>query len=326
MDKKLYDYQLEENVDVFLLIKSADVRVAKNGKKFIAFTFQDTSGQMDAKFWDASEEDIETYQASRVVKVQGKRELYQGNPQLKIFSMRLTKPGEPDNPDLYLERAPMKKDDMVEVLNQALFEITNANMNRIVRHLLNKHQKEFFQSPAAKRFHHAFSGGLAYHTVSMLTIAKALTDQYTELNKSLLYAGLILHDLGKVFELSGPVSTEYTLEGNLVGHIVLADEEISKACQTLKIDEKHEDVLLLKHMVLSHHGHLEYGSPVRPKLREAEILFQIDNMDATINMLDDALGRTEPGTFSERIYGLDNRSFYLPKQKEGTAPQKSEDY
>jgi len=322
MDKKLYDYQLEENVDLFLLIKSADVRVAKNGKKFIAFTFQDTSGQMDAKYWDASDDDIEKYESSNVVKVKGKRETYQGNPQLKIFSMRLTNPGEPDNPELYLERAPMKKDDMVEVLHQALFDITNANMNRIVRHLLNKHNKEFFQSPAAKRFHHAFAGGLAFHTVSMLNIAKTIADQYEDINKSLLFAGLILHDLGKVFELSGPVSTEYTLEGNLVGHIVLVDEEISKACQTLKIDEKHEDVLLLKHMVLSHHGQLEFGSPVRPKLREAEILFHIDNLDATINMLNDALGRTEPGSFSERIFGLENRSFYLPVSNESTLSSK----
>ncbi|WP_028274550.1 3'-5' exoribonuclease YhaM family protein [Atopococcus tabaci] len=327
MDKKLYEYQMEENVDLFLLIKSADVRIAKNGKKFIAFTFQDTSGQMDAKFWDASDEDIEKYEASKVVKVHGKRELYQGNPQLKIFSMRLAKTGEPDNPDLYVERAPMKKEDMIEVLHEALFDITNANMNRIVRYLLNKHQKEFFQSPAAKRFHHAFAGGLAFHTVSMLNIAKTLVDQYKEINKSLLFAGLILHDLGKVFELSGPVSTEYTLEGNLIGHIVLVDEEISKACQALKIDEKHEDVLLLKHMVLAHHGELEYGSPVRPKLREAEILYQIDNLDATINMLNDALSRTEPGTFSERIFGLENRSFYLPAKKEtSTTPKTEEEY
>src|SRR5699024_7434232 len=97
--------------------------------------------------------------------------------------------------------------------------------------------------------------------------------QYEELNRSLLYSGLILHDLGKVIELSGVTSTEYTLEGNLVGHIVIIYEEIAKACETLKIDGQSEDVLLLKHMVLAHHGHLEYGSPVRPKLMEAEVLF-----------------------------------------------------
>lgn len=314
VDRKLYDYNVDETFELFLLIKSADVRVAKNGKQFIAFTFQDKSGQMDGKYWDASNEDVEKFIAGTVVQVSGKRELYQGNPQVRLYKLRLTTLGEPDRPEQFIESAPMKKEDMVEEINQTLFEITNANWNRIVRHLLTKYQKEYFESPAAKRFHHAFHGGLAYHTLSMLRLAKTVVHQYPNINQSLLYAGVIIHDLGKVIELTGPVSTEYTLEGNLIGHIVLVDEEISKACAVLKIDEHSEDVLLLKHMVLAHHGKQEYGSPVPPKLREAEILFYLDNFDATINMLDIALARTEPGTFSERIFGLENRSFYKPSE------------
>lgn len=311
-EKSLYDYNVDETFEIFLLIKSAEVRVAKNGKKFIAFTFQDKSGQMDGKFWDASEEDIEKFISGAVVKVSGKRELYQGNPQIRLYKLRLSSVGEPDKAEHFIEKAPIKKEDMIEELNQTLFEITNAPWNRIVRHLLTKYQKEYFESPAAKRFHHAFLGGLAFHTISMLRLAKVIANQYENINSSLLYAGVIIHDLGKVIELSGPVSTEYTLEGNLIGHIVLVDEEISKACAVLKIDEHSEDVLLLKHMVLAHHGKQEFGSPVQPKLREAEILYHIDHLDATINMLDTALSRTEPGTFSERIFGLDNRSFYNP--------------
>lgn len=316
MEKKLFEYTNDDTFDIYLLIKSADIRVAKNGKKFIAFTFQDTSGQMDGKYWDASEDDIAAFTAGKVVKVSGKRELYQGNPQIKLFKIAVTKSGDPDNPDLYVERAPLKKEDMMEEINDTLFEITNANMNRIVRYLLNHYQKPFFQHPAAKRFHHAFTGGLAFHTVSMLRIAKTIATQYEDINKPLLYAGVILHDLGKIIELSGPISTEYTLEGNLLGHIVIVDEEITKACLALKIDEKSEDVLLLKHMVLAHHGLLEYGSPVRPKLREAEILYMIDNLDATVNMLNSTLNRTEPGMFTERIFGLDNRTFYKPNESE----------
>ena len=316
MAKKLYEYGNDEQINLFLLIKTADVRVAKNGKQFIAFTFQDTSGQMDGKYWDASQEDVDRYQSGRVVKLEGRRELYQGNPQVRIQSLRLAEDNEPKSPTLYVESAPLSKEEMIEQFNEAIFEITNPHMNRIVRYLLNKYQQDFFQSPAAKRHHHAFAGGLAFHTVSMLAIAKTLCIQYKELNQSLLYAGLILHDLGKVMELSGAISTEYTLEGNLVGHIVIVYEEIAKACETLKIDGKSEDVLLLKHMVLAHHGLLEYGSPVRPKLREAEVLFMIDNLDASINMLNTALDRTEPGQFSERIFGLDNRSFYRPSETE----------
>lgn len=311
--KKLRELTVDETFESFVLIKNADVRIAKNGKKFIAFTFQDTSGTIDGKYWDASEEEIKRYEAGNVVMLNGKREVYQGNPQVKIIHMRLAKPEEPNQPTLYMERAPMKREDMVEEINQTIFEITNAHWNRIVRYLMNKYQKEFFDFPAAKRNHHAFAGGLAYHTVSMLRLAKAICKEYPDVNSSLLYAGTILHDLGKVIELSGPMSTEYTLVGNLVGHLVLVDEEITKACLSLKIDENEEDVVLLRHMVLSHHGLLEYGSPVRPRIMEAEILHQIDNMDASIQMMLGAIRLAEPGEYTERIFGMDNRSFYVPK-------------
>lgn len=311
--KKIRELAIDEVFELFLLIKNADVRTAKNGKKFIAFTFQDTSGTIDGKYWDASEEEIQRFESGKVIMLNGKREVYQGNPQVKIIHMRLARPDEPSQPALYMERAPLKREDMVEEINQTVFEITNAHWQRIVRHLLTKYQKEFFDFPAAKRNHHAFAHGLAYHTLTMLRLGKAICQEYDELNASLLYAGIILHDLGKVKELSGAMSTEYTLAGNLIGHLVLVDEEITKACVALKIDETEEDVTILRHMVLSHHGLLEYGSPVRPRIIEAEILHQIDNMDASIQMMLTSVRQAEPGTYTDRIFGMDNRSFYVPK-------------
>lgn len=311
--KKLRELAVDEEFQAFVLIKNADVRVAKNGKKFIAFTFQDTSGTIDGKFWDASEEEISRFEPGKVVALQGKRELYNGNPQVKIFHMRLAKPEEPSEPSAYMERAPLKKEAMEEEINQTLFEITNPHWNRIVRFLLNKYQKEFFEFPAAKRNHHAFASGLAYHTITMLRLGKAIVKEYPELNASLLYAGILLHDLGKVIELTGPMSTEYTLVGNLVGHLVLVDEEITKACIALKLDEKDEDIVVLRHMVLAHHGLLEYGSPVRPRIMEAEILHQIDLMDASMQMMLTSIRQTTPGEYTDRIFGMDNRSFYVPK-------------
>lgn len=311
---KIRELVLDQEFTGFYLIKNADVRLAKNGKKFIAFTFQDISGTIDGKFWDASEEEIQRFAAGKVVALQGKREVYNGNPQVKIMHLRLTKIDEPGEPTLYMERAPLKKEAMEEEINKTLFEITNPNWNRIVRFLLNKYQKEFFDFPAAKRNHHAFASGLAYHTVSMLRLGKAIVAEYPELNSSLLYAGIILHDLGKVLELSGPMSTEYTLAGNLVGHLVLVDEEIVKACIALKFDENKEDIVVLRHMVLSHHGLLEYGSPVRPRIMEAEILHQIDNLDASMQMMLTSIRQTTPGEYSDRIFGMDNRSFYVPKE------------
>lgn len=311
--KKLRELVVDEEFKMYTLIKSADIRMAKNGKTFIAFTFQDTSGTIDGKFWDASAEEVERFTAGRVVALSGKREVYQGNPQVKITQLRLAKPEEPSDPTLYMERAPLKKEEMETEINQTLFEITNPHWNRIVRFLLTKYQKEFFDYPAAKRNHHAYASGLAYHTTSMLRLGKSIVKEYPELNAALLYAGIILHDLGKVIELSGAMSTEYTLAGNLVGHLVLVDEEITKACLALKIDDQNEDVIVLRHMVLAHHGLLEYGSPVRPRIMEAEILHQIDNLDASIQMLLTSIRQTEPGEYTDRIFGMDNRSFYVPK-------------
>lgn len=314
--KRIYDYQVNENLELFALIKSAEVRIAKNGKKFISFVFADRSGEIGAKFWDASEEEIKKFQAGKVVLLKGKRENYQGNPQIKIFHLRLTETPEPSDPSLYLERAPLSAKKMESEINGAVFEILNPNWNRIVRFLLKKNHDAFFSFPAAKKNHHAFAGGLAYHTLSMLRLAHAIAKEYPVINASLLYSGVILHDMGKTVELSGPTATSYTLAGNLVGHIVLIDEQIVEACHELKISENQEDVLLLRHMILAHHGLLEYGSPVRPHILEAEILHQIDQLDASMQMISQALKHTNPGQFSEKIFGMDGRAFYRPENAE----------
>ena len=314
MTKKLYEYNVDESFEICLLIKSADVRMAKNGNPFIAFTFQDQSGQMDGKYWSATSDDIAKYVPGKVVVVNGKREMYNNSPQVKIVNLRLTdaSKGEPTSASHFVEHAPMTKEDMEEELKRLFDGITNPTLKSIVRHILKQYQAEFFEYPAAKRHHHAFVGGLSFHTISMLRLAEAIATQYTQINRSLLYSGVILHDIGKTMELTGAIGTEYTLKGNLLGHIVIMDEEITKACEALDIDENQEDVLLLKHLVLAHHGKLEYGSPVRPQLLEAEVLHHIDLLDATITMMSNALDKTEPGAFSERVFGLDNRSFYKP--------------
>lgn len=312
MSKKLYDYAMDETFELFLLIKSVAERKTRAGKTFLTVTFQDTSGEMIGNLWDASPEDIEKYQSGKVAFVKAKREEYNGQPQLRVDKIRLATEGEPTNPRLYVKRAPFTPEEMIEKLNEVIFEITNPKMNRIVRYLLNKYSKAFFEAPAAKTNHHAFNGGLAYHTISMIEIAKSIANYYPNINQSLLYAGLILHDLGKVIELSGPTATEYTLAGQLIGHIVLIDQEIVLACKELKIANDAEDVLLLRHVILAHHGLLEYGSPVRPQVKEAEIIHYLDQLDAHINMMEDELVKTEAAEFTPRIWALENRSFYKP--------------
>ena len=123
----------------------------------------------------------------------------------------------------------------------------------------------------------------------------------------------MIHDLAKVIELIGPENTEYTVRGNLIGHIALIDEELTKTLMELKIDDSKEEVIVLRHVLLSHHGLLEYGSPVRPKIMEAEILHMIDNLDAEMMMMTSALGIVDPCEMINKIFAIDGSSFYKPK-------------
>ncbi|MDH5104255.1 MAG: OB-fold nucleic acid binding domain-containing protein [Lentilactobacillus diolivorans] len=312
MAKRLMDLKLDEDFESYVLIKEATKRVAKNGKKFISLVFQDQSGQISGKYWDASDQDIQQFVNGRVVLLTGKRESYMNMPQMKIVSMRLAKENEPHNPLLFVKRAPLTRPQMEDFINQTIFEITNATYNRVVRYLIQKHADAFFSFPAAKTNHHDFAGGLAFHTISILRLAHSVVGQYEGIDAPLLYSGVILHDLGKTTELSGPISTEYTLAGNLLGHLSIMDAEIAEAADHLGIDQQNQDIILLRHMVLAHHGLLEYGSPERPQILEAEILHHLDELDATIMMIQGALKNVQPGDFTDRIFGLDNRRFYKP--------------
>lgn len=312
MDNLLLDFKDGDEIGIYVLIKGADVRVARNGKPFIAFRFQDRSGSMDGMYWSASDEEIERFQAGHVVFLKGRRDTYNGAPQVKIEGLRLAEAGEPNDPTNYVERINVRREDLQEQLDFAFLKISDGNIARVVRGIYKRIGDDFFTYPAAKRNHHAVAGGLAYHTLSMVKIGLSLVEIYPQLNQSLLIGSILLHDLGKVYELSGPISTEYTLKGQLVGHIVIINELIDEICREYQIDSDSQSILLLKHVVLSHHGKLEFGSPVTPRLLEAEIMHYIDDLDAKINMISDALNKTEPGNWSQQIYPLERRSFFKP--------------
>ncbi|MDE4084122.1 3'-5' exoribonuclease YhaM [Planococcus maritimus] len=311
MTKGITTRAVGETVDDFLLIKQSVKGVTTTGNPFMSLVLQDKSGDIEAKLWDTKDEHERMYAAETIVRVGGEIHNYRGKNQLRIKSIRPAKPEENLSIAEFLPSAAQSADELHEEVTKFLFEMENPQIQRITRHILKKYQQQFLTFPAATRNHHDYVSGLADHVVSMLKLGKAICEVYPSLDKDLLYSGIILHDIGKVFELSGPIATTYTVEGNLLGHISIMVTEIAKAAEELGIEG--EEVMVLQHIVLSHHGKEEWGSPKKPMIKEAEILHYIDNIDAKMMMLDRVLGKTKEGEFSERVFALDNRSFYKPK-------------
>ncbi|WP_397539927.1 3'-5' exoribonuclease YhaM [Rummeliibacillus pycnus] len=297
-------------VDQYLLIKQATKGVTTMGKPFMTLILQDKSGSVEAKLWDTGEEQEKMYQAGGIVRLGGEIHDYRGKLQLRIKTIRPVNQDENISVTDLVQSAETPKEELFDQLMEFFFEIENPNISRLTRYLIMEKQQALMTFPAATKNHHDYASGLLDHVVSMLKLGKAIADLYPTLNRDLLYAGIILHDIGKVVELSGPVSTSYTVTGNMLGHISIMVTEIARAADALNIEG--EEVMLLQHMVLSHHGKEEWGSPKKPMLQEAEMLHYIDNIDAKMNTLKRALGKTQPGEFTERLFPLDNRSFYKP--------------
>ena len=167
--------------------------------------------------------------------------------------------------------------------------------------------ERYLNFPAAVRNHHDFLHGILHHSLSMVHLIESIVLNYNDLDKDLLICGALLHDIGKIVELSGPVGTVYTKEGLLLGHLLIGVEIVSKVGEEIKMDK--EKLLLLKHLIASHHGKLEFGAIALPQTREAFILASVDDFDAKMMAIDKALANTEKDSFSERIFALDNRSF-----------------
>lgn len=312
MSKTIQEIKPGDNGVEFEAIITHVVNGKTNKAPYLSLTFQDATGMLDAKLWAATPEQIETVTTGKVVHVVGDAIKYNDDLQLKVNKLQIMDSSEEEQVK-YLKSAPMEQKDLLNEIQHYVEKIENKKLNELVSTLFSEHQSLYLIYPAASRNHHEYVSGLAYHTVSMLKIAELLCLQYETLNKDLLLSGVIMHDLGKVIELSGPIVPEYTIEGKLLGHISIGQALVERCAKERQIEG--EEVVLLKHMILAHHGKMEYGSPVLPLIKEAEILYLIDNIDARMNMMDKALETVEPGGFTKRIFALENRSFYKPKLK-----------
>lgn len=305
----------DDNVEFTALIShvTSGKTNGANKSNYLSIVFQDETGTIDAKLWNASQEQMNSLTLGAVVRGKGDIIKYSDDRQMKIVSIDNISYQESQQVQ-FLSKAPMNSELMMNEIMDYVKCISNLKLYTLTKYLFENSMEKLEIYPAASRNHHEFVSGLAYHTLSMLRIAKSLITIYPQLNADLIYAGIILHDLGKTVELSGPVVPKYTLEGKLLGHISIAQAMVLEASKTLNIEG--EEVILLQHMILSHHGKNEYGSPVLPQIREAEIVYLIDNIDARINMFDKALENVELGDYSKRIYALENRTIYKPKMYE----------
>lgn len=292
--------------DVFL-VKDFTKRVTSAGLNYLTITLQDSSGVIDAKKWEIAANDLDIIKIGAIIKIRGEVLDYKNKLQIKVLSVEKVDSDDESLKNLLIE-SPVPKEILVQKFRNIYSSVKNPDCRAILDEIFKKYYDKFLDYPAAVKNHHEFYHGLIFHTVSMCEIADFIASHYEDINRDLLISGCILHDIGKVFELSGPVATKYTDEGNLLGHLTIGMSIVREAAEKLNI--KSEVPMLLEHMILSHHGKLEFGAAVLPSTKEALLLSMIDDMDAKMMMLEKAYENVKEGEYTERLFALDNRAFY----------------
>ena len=305
------DIHEEGKISLLCLITKCDKGKTAKDTPYLSLILEDSSGILDAKFWNLTEEMISKYRVGMVVEAQGDIILHRNALQMRVRKL-VEQPDEDISKDV--RGAPMSKEDMSEEINGYVNSIQDEELKVVVQQILEESENDFYTYPAATRNHHNYVGGLAYHTITMVRMALNIASLYEWLDRDLLVAGVLMHDIGKIEELSEPILPEYTTGGNLIGHISMMASRIDRIAFDLGLQNS-ESILLLKHMVLSHHGKQEFGSPVLPMIPEAEVLASIDNLDAKLYMMKASIDVTEPGHFGPKIFALENRMIYRRKEE-----------
>ena len=308
--KMISEFNDHDHIEGQFLLGSVSKGVNANGGSYFSVDLRDASGQINAKKWDATLEDEAIFVTGNVVSIVGETNRYKDALQLKILSAELVPLDEIDV-DRFVKAPPISKEELVKKFNNYVDSIKDEDCKKLLNYMMKKFDDKIYSYPAAVSIHHEYSSGLLMHSLTMADIASYLCKIY-EADYDLLITGCLLHDLGKIIELEGPIVYKYSVEGKLLGHISIMAAEIREAASKLGITS--EVPLLLEHMVLSHHGQQEFGSPVMPLTKEALLLSLIDNLDSKMVVINKAIADVEPGNFSNKVFPLDNRSFYKPKK------------
>ena len=308
--KMISEFTDHDRIEGQFLLGSVSKGVNANGGSYFSVELRDASGQITAKKWDATLDDEQIFVTGNVISVIGETNKYRDALQLKILSAEVVPLNEIDV-DRFVKAPPISKEELINKFNNYVKSVKNEDCQKLLKYMINKFEDKLYNYPAAVSIHHEYSSGLLVHSLTMADIASMLCPIY-DADYDLVITGCLLHDMGKIIELEGPIVYKYSLEGKLLGHISIMCAEIRKAAEELNI--KSEVPVLLEHMVLSHHGQQEFGSPVMPLTKEALLLSLIDNLDSKMVVVSKATEDLEPGSFSTKVFPLDNRSFYKPKK------------
>lgn len=310
MDLKFVKDLIEgENVTLQLLVNSVNKGIDSMGNQYLSVELKDNSGTIPGKKWNFKNDEEAIYQTGNVILVSGDVKKFKDSLQLIIKNAEVVPLKEVDS-IRFIKHSPYSKEELMKNFNSLVSSIKNDDCLKVINYFVDKHKDKFFDYPAAVSVHHDYLSGLLTHSVFMANIADYLSHIYKDINRDLLVTGCLIHDLGKLKELEGPIIFHYSLEGKLLGHISILMGEIAVMKEKLNLHS--ETILLLEHMILSHHGELEYGSPVLPLTKEALLLSMIDNFDSKMVIVDKALENVKNGEYTQKIFPLDGRIFYKP--------------
>ncbi len=302
--------QRDMRFEGFLLVRTAEKRKDSKGNDYVDMNLADRTGEINSKLWnwDGTQPVPESGAA---VKIRGLIQEYNGRLQLRVEKWRMAVPEDGVDMNRLVPSAPRSSAEMRSEILKTVEGFTSEKLRKLTLGMLEIAGEDLEWFPAAQRMHHAERSGLLHHTTDMLRVARGLLEVYPWLNADLLLAGVIIHDLGKIEELKSDKAgnvTDYTRDGQLLGHLVRGITNLNRAAE--KAGVTGEPVALLEHMLLSHHGESEYGSPKAPMFPEAEALHWIDMMDSRMNTMKTAVDKTPEGAFSEKIYSLDRRVYH----------------
>ena len=313
----------------FFLVLAKQQRTTKQNKPYLNLILGDKTSQIEARVWELADPRIaKEFERGNIVKVRGSISLFEGRPQMKVDQLRKALDGEADIKDML----PCTTRNIGELWNQVqavVASLANPDLKQLLTTLLSDPAMEraYREAPAARQLHHAWLGGLLEHVVSLLGLADGVAAHYSLLDRDLLVTGVILHDIGKVRELAWVTGFDYTVEGILLGHIQMGVDLVEKTIAGLPDFPDRLRTLVL-HMILSHHGKLEFGSPKLPMIPEALVLNFLDDLDAKMQAVTSEFEKCAregkaPDELTGKVWSLDQRQMLNTKAwLEGDSPEK----